>query len=192
MSKKSKTAKMERMKKEKQHGENMGLIYTTPSTACSLTLKTLHPDADWPTMLDQLKQSNKDVIEGDLTIAEAMLIDQAHVLQSIFLNMAKWMHTADYISGVEAYGRIALRAQNQCQRTLKTLLEYKNPKRTMFITQQNNLQINEAEKSEKKVNPANELLEVNHDTRLDTGTPQEAGRGNQEMETVEKIDRAKD
>ncbi len=178
--------------KGKLHEENLGLIYTTPSVACSLTLKTLHSDADWRTMLEQLKRSNKDVIEGDLTIAEAMLIDQAQVLQSIFLNMTGLMHTAVYISKMEAYGRMALRAQNQCQRTLRTLLEYKNPKRVTFIKQQNNLQINEAEKSEKKVKPANELLEHDHESRLDIGKTQETIGSDQEVEAVGKIDRAED
>ena len=146
-------------------------------------------------MQKHLKQINKDVIDGDLSVAEAMLIDQAHVLQSIFVNMTGSMHAAEYISGMEAYGRIALRAQNQCQRTLRTLLEYKNPKRATFIKQLNQ-QFNQGESSrensEKNVKPANELLEVSHDARLDTGTAQEASRSYQEVETVGEVHRAED
>ena len=98
-------------------------------------------------------------------------------------------------SQVEAFGKIALRAQNQCQRTLKTLLEYKNPKRTTFIKQQNNAtnqQINEGELkeiSEKEINPANKLLEENHEARLDTGKTKEAVTVNSEVETVGELER---
>jgi len=175
-----------------EHQETLGVIYTTPSLSSALLLKELHGDADFSKMLDQLQDRNEEVISGDLSVAEAMLIDQAHVLQALFNKLATQMNSAEYIKQMEAYGRMALRAQNQCQRTLRTLLEYKNPKRTTFIKQQNNLQINQAQKPEKNINPANKLLEVNHDARLDTGTPQEAGKSNQKVETVGEIHRAED
>ena len=184
---------------EQEYEEALAIIHTTPSAACAFALKELHPDADFQIMTEQLRQRNQEVRNGDLSVAEAMLIDQAHVLQSIFTKCAARMEGSEYISQSEAYARIALRAQNQCQRTLKTLLEYKNPKRATFIKQQNNAinqQINQGQSpreiSEKIIEPAIELLEVNHDARLDTGTPQETVEGNQEMETVGEIDRAED
>ena len=55
------------------------------------------------------------------------------------------------------------------------------------------MQINQAEeKKEKEINPANKLLEINHDARLDTGAPQKAVRGHTMLETMGEVHRAKD
>jgi hypothetical protein len=64
-------------------------------------------------MSDRLKDVNSAIINGDITIAEALLIDQATVLQSIFSNYTSKMVNSEYLSQVEAYSKIALRAQNQ-------------------------------------------------------------------------------
>ena len=170
-------------------------IHTTPSVSNSLALRALHESADWDVMWQGLQEINVQVMNGDLSCAEALLIDQAYVLQSIFSNYPARMTNAEYLSQIDTYSKIALRAQNQCQRTLKTLLEYKNPKRTTFIKQQNNAtnqQINDGELKEipkKEIKPANELLEVNHDSRLDTRETQEAITVDTELETVGEIDR---
>jgi hypothetical protein len=180
---------------EKELSELVSKMYTTPSGSNSLALCSLNDSKDWGAMSDRLREVNAAVIDGDLSIAEALLIDQALVLQSIFSNNTAKMANAKYLSQIEAFSKIALRAQNQCQRTLKTLLEFKNPKRTTFIKQQNNAtnqQINEGklkEIPEKEINPANELLEVNHETRLDTGKMQETIRTDSEVETVGELDR---
>ncbi|MDZ4731223.1 MAG: hypothetical protein SH820_14895 [Xanthomonadales bacterium] len=170
-------------------------LYTTASGSNSLALHALHEHGDWGEMRDRLKQINASVNDGDLTCAEALLIDQAYVLQSIFSNYIAKMVNTEYLSQTEAYSKIALRAQNQCQRTLKTLLEYKNPKRTTFIKQQNNTlnqQINEGEKSEKEIKPANELLEQKDGTWMDTRKTKEAVPVNSNLETLGKINRTKD
>ena len=179
---------------KKELAEIIARMYTTPSGSNSLALCALN-DADWGAMSDRLKEVNADVMDGDLSIAEALLIDQTLVLQSVFSSYISKMTNAEYLSQVEAFSKIALRAQNQCQRTLKTLLEYKNPKRTTFIKQQNNAtnqQINEGELKEipeKKINPANELLEENHEARLDTGKKKEAVRVDSEVEALGELDR---
>jgi hypothetical protein len=180
---------------EKERSELLCRMYTTPSGSNTLALCALNDSADWGAMSDRLKEVNSAVIDGDITIAEALLIDQAIVLQSVFSNFTAKMANAKYMSQIEAFSKIALRAQNQCQRTLKTLLEYKNPKRTTFIKQQNNAtnqQVNDGklkEIPEKEINPANELLEENHEVRLDTGKTQEAVRVDSELETVGELDR---
>ena len=180
---------------KKERSELLARMYTTPSGSNSLALCALNDSKDYGAMADRLKEVNALIMDGDLSIAEALLIDQSLVLQSIFSNCTSRMVNSKYLSQIEAYGKIALRAQNQCQRTLKTLLEYKNPKRATFIKQQNNAvnqQINEGdpkEISEKKVNPANKLLEENHEARLDTGKTQETVRVNSELETLGELDR---
>lgn len=183
---------------DKELSEFKSMLHTTPSASNSLALRALHQSADWDVMWKRLKNINAQVIDGDLSCAEALLIDQAYVLQSIFSDYTVRMSHAEYLSQAEAYSKIALRAQNQCQRTLKTLLEYKNPKRTTFIKQQNNAinqQINEGDPKEipeKEIKPANELLEQKDGEWLDIGKTKEAIRDDSKMETVGEINRTED
>ena len=179
---------------KKERAEIIARMYTTPSGSSSMALCAIN-DVSWGAMSDRLKEINADVMDGDISIAEALLVDQAIVLQSILSSYTSKMVKAEYLSHVEAYSKIALRAQNQCQRTLKTLLEYKNPKRTTFVKQQNNAtnqQINTGELKEipeKEINPANKLLEENHEARLDTGETKETVRVDSEVETLGELDR---
>jgi len=187
--------KCDRELSKKELSGIMSEFYTSPTDSNSLAIRALHDDSDWTALSDRLNEVNAQIMDGDLSIAETLLIDQAFVLQSIFSNFTARMANAKYLKGAEAYSKIALRAQNQCQRTLKTLLEYKNPKRTTFIKQQNNAtnqQINDGklkEIPEKEIDPANELLEVNNEARLDTGKTKAAVKADSEMETVGALDR---
>lgn len=178
-------------REEKEKRSNLLAEFCTSSTSVSATtLAKFYPDADVGEVGTKLAEQTIKVWDGDLDTAEEMLVGQAHVLQAIFNTMAIRMQNAEYISQMESYGKLALRAQNQCNRTLKTLLEYKNPKRATFIKQQNNLQINQAEKNSEKEVLANELLEENHDARLDTGKAREASKGYQTVEAVAKVNGA--
>jgi hypothetical protein len=188
LTKKTEKKEMSEERYQKQLAKQM----MNPVTANLQALIKIFERADIVTMGEGFGDEVAKVLEGDLSFAEMMLISQAQTLQSIFINMTSRMEECEYISQMEAYSKVALRAQNQCNRTLKTLLDYKNPKRATFIKQQNNLQINEAEKNSEKEVSANELLEENHDARLDTGTAQETIGGNQEVEALGKVHRAKD
>ena len=144
-------------------------------------------NADFCTLVDELRSQNECVFEGDLRRVEAMLLDQAHVLQAVFTHFTRKMTVVDYLSQLDAYSRIALKAQNQCRQTLATLGELKNPKRATFITTQNNAvnqQINQAENQKIPEKPSNEILEETHEQRLDTTTQQAAIRADQAVETV--------
>lgn len=166
----------------------------SPCTAVKAIAELL-PDASSKTLLNEIVDANLRIAKGDLLDAEQMLFNQALILQAVFAKYIKRTSEADHIDHLEAFAKIALRAQNQCQRTLRTLLEYKNPKRATFIKQQNNTlnqQINPVEqKTEKEINSANELLEVNNGTRMDSGTAAEAGRSNPHLAAVGTVNRAK-
>lgn len=122
--------------------------FLTPSESAANAIKWLTQDvvldvdgttgADYKTIVDILESQNRAIFEGDLRCVEAMLLDQSHVLQSIFMFYTQKMSSAVHIEQIEALGRIALRSQNQCRQTLATLIELKNPKRATFIKQQNN------------------------------------------------------
>ena len=150
------------------------------------------------TIKKSLSDQNEDLIAGDMSRVECMLLDQAHTLQALMTNYISQSANAEYMSQVETFSRIALKAQNQCRQTIATLGELKNPKRVNFIRQQNNAvnqQINQgglkqAQNSKKPDNSANKLLdEVEHE-RMDIGSSQEAVRGYQKVEALGAVNRA--
>ena len=150
---------------------------------------------DEKTLQEELVKQNEALFSGDMKRIEAMLLDQAHTLQVIFTHSTQRMANAEILDHLEAFGRLALKAQNQCRQTLATLGELKNPKRATFIKQQNNAvnqQIKQAENSKKTDEESNELLEVIPSERLDTRAPQAAIGTDQEMETVGTINRTED
>ena len=176
-------------------GRNRSQTVISPEGSSGEALKSLHQDADIIGIITALQAH---FLPEDMHYAERLLMSQAMVLNSIFTQHTSRMMATNDLDAAEYYSSIALRAQNQCQRTLKTLFEFKNPDRATFIREQINTlnqQINNpanAEPSGKNVNPANELLEVNHEARLDTGAPTEAVRSDTTVETVEKINRPED
>jgi hypothetical protein len=176
----------------------------TPSETAANAIKCLTQDialdadgttgVDCKTLFDELQKQNMAVSNGDLQRVEAMLLDQSHVLQSLFMTYIQKMSCAEYTEQVDVFSRIALRAQNQCRQTLTSLVELKNPKRATFVKQQNNAvnqQINQLPENQKtSCDPTNELLgEVIHE-QLDTKTPQASCGVDQAMETVGEIDGA--
>jgi len=137
------------------------------------------------------------VRENDMSSVEAMLLAQAHTCDLIFNDYALKAMVSDTMPKLEAYMRMALKAQQQSASTLRVLGELKSPKQIAFIKQANvahQQQVNNCtapptRAHEESSNQSNELLEHQHGERLDTGTAGQAGRGNQTLET---IDRAKD
>ena len=164
----------------------------------STILGKIHNSLDLNTTIDQITTSIERIISGKTTEIEAKLITQAKVLEYVFYDSTSRMYSAE-MEHAEIYGNMALRAQNQSRKALLALVELKNPRRTMFVKQQNNAinqQINNAvnqelidSKNSKKV--ANELLsEINHETLDFRGTSETIGI-NQTMEAVE-ISRSED
>ncbi len=162
----------------------------------STTLGSIHGSLDLGTTIEQLTISIDRIIDGKTTEIEAMLITQAKVLEYAFYDAVSRMYTAE-MEHAEIYGNMALRAQNQSRKTLLALAELKNPRRAMFIKQQNNAvtqQVNNTTKPEsndfenlKKV--ANELLEVkeNEQQWMDVRAQETAVTTHSSLETVEPI-----
>lgn len=168
-------------------------------------LKTGNWDSiDVPSLIDQLRDQAAAVNRGDLSQAEAMLMNQATALQSLFARLAERGMNCEQVVGFEANMRMALRAQSQCRATLETLAEIKYPKAATFVRQQNvayQQQVNNAETGNntkqsahapahgETENKSNELLEDQHEQRLDTGTTGAAIGADKELETVGAINR---
>lgn len=64
---------------------------------------------------------------GDMSQAEAMLMNQATALQSLFARLVERGMAQTTIPIMESFMKLALRAQNQCRTTLETLTSIKNP-----------------------------------------------------------------
>lgn len=157
------------------------------------------PSTDIQELQAQLGEQCKKVRDGDLRRAESMLISQAHSLDVIFAKLALdasvSLHSNMHMA--ETQLRLALKAQSQCRTTLETLAAMKNPP-VVFARQANishgHQQVNNegiASTAPTRVrqieSKPNELLEHDHDERLDTRAKGKAGQGNKAVATVEVI-----
>ena len=150
---------------------------------------------DVPALMDQLRDQALAVNRGDLSQAEAMLMNQATALQSLFARLAERGMSCDSAPAFEVNIRMALRAQNQCRATLETLAAIKNPP-VIFAKQANiangHQQINNGAPSRALENESQQskLLEAQHGEWLDTGTAGAAIGADKAMAAVGEIDRA--
>ena len=154
---------------------------------------------DLSTLMDELKKKTDALANDKLSNAEMLLLSQAQTLNAIFNQFLTRMTRAEYLSQIENYSRIALKAQNQCRQTLATLGELKHPRRATFIRQQNNAvnqQINQSGSAEQNSKNSDkletELLEQKTHERLDFGAPQKTSRTDPEVAAMGAIDGAKD
>ncbi len=84
-------------------------------------------EQDIGALVTSLSVGINELWAGDMKRAEAMLYGQAHALQAVFMNLARRANAQEYMKNMEAYLRMALKAQNQCRMTLETLAAIKNP-----------------------------------------------------------------
>ena len=139
---------------------------------------------------------------GDLTELEATLTAQTVTLDTMFNELARRasLNMGEHLSAAETYMRLALKAQSQCSRTIETLAAMKNPP-VIFAKQMNvangnqlvhNASSPNATHTEKTINQSNELLTKGNHATLDTSRTTTASGINQNMATVETLDRGKD
>ncbi len=89
--------------------------------------KNLADDIDAPGMIAVLRDQAAEANRGDLSHAEAMLMNQAAALQSLFVHLTERGMNQSHMPNLEGLMRLALRAQNQCRTTLESLAAIKNP-----------------------------------------------------------------
>lgn len=183
-------------------------MFTSPELAAFRVIahgdtKQFSTDIDNPTMLETLRSQAAAVQRGDMSQAEAMLINQATALQTLFASLTERGMSQTIMGNIEGFMRLALRAQNQCRATLETLGAIKNPpiiyakqvNQTTGPQQINNgsngagagTQVRESEIEQSQQSGGN-----GHELLQDTRTPALEERINPPLETVGAIDRAKD
>jgi hypothetical protein len=159
-------------------------------------------DANMSLVIDNLRDTFKEVGEGDMHKVEAMLISQATALQTIFTSLARRAANQEQMRHYETFMTMALKAQSQSRATLTALVDLKFPRNATFVKQANIAngpqQVNNGAQHADATSPAkeiqteqSELLEHQHGQRLDTGTQGKTIGNDPQLETVGKINRPK-
>ena len=153
---------------------------------------------DVPGMIATLRAQGEAVNAGNFAQAEAMLMNQATALQSLFSRLAARAMGWDELAPFEAYMRMALRAQGQCRATLESLAVIKNPSSVAFVRQANIAhgpqQVNNApdpgSRAGKLENPQSQLSEGGNELPSDSRASQAESRIDPQVAAVDAIDRA--
>ena len=136
-------------------------------------------------IVSELNDKIATIQEGDMTSIEAMLVEQARALQTMFVTLGRMAINKTQLKYCTAFMNLALKAQSQSRATIQALVELKYPKQTNFVKQANiangHQQINNnapaadhkvtsthapAHAPTKEINKQpNELLKVNHGSK---------------------------
>lgn len=168
------------------------------SVLSAFTLKSYSgcgDELEMPALITEMKKAGDEAVGGDMGRVERMLANQLLTLDALFNNLAQRSHRQESFKGIEVLMRLALKAQGQARATAETLSVIKNP--MPYIKQANiahgHQQVNNGQQATGAGNfqsEPNKLLEADHGQRLDFGTQTSAGRANQALETVGKVDRS--
>lgn len=138
-----------------------------------------------------LRDHAKAVNEGDLTLAESMLMNQAIALQGMFADLASRAAVQGSLQARQVLTQLALKAQANSRATLQTLVEAKNPRQVAFVKQTNVAQTQQvnngsapppasARARKTKTTPIKLIAEdKNGSTTLDGRAATQAGKTNQ-------------
>lgn len=168
-----------------------------PAVQAAATLKAYNPDdlINVNSLITELGKNTAVIHKGDLKQAETMLVSQAFTLDALFGEFARRAKNSEYLNNLKIYMNVALRSQSQCRATLEALAEIKNPRPYIQHNRAEYQQVNNGalpSRTEENTKITNGLLEDQTDESnwMDRRTPEDAGRTNPEMETLEEIHRA--
>ena len=188
---KNKTSVIVNAGKDEDQDEAVAKKLTRPEVQASLTIQKLHPINDVNALTKILRQQTADVIGGNMTRAEAMLLSQAHTLDALFNSLIMKGLGQSHMPHYESFLRLAYKAQSQCRSTLQTLSDIKNPS-VVYAKQANitngNQQINNgvpAPRTQENIKYKNELLTELPNATLDNRRTVEAITVNSELATME-------
>jgi hypothetical protein len=187
-----------------ERGRKYARLMTSPELAALRVIRGAEQNSgieekmDAPTLVETLRDQAKAVNLNDLSKAEAMLMNQATALQSLFARLTEKAFSATTLPHFDSFMRMALRAQNQCRATLKTLSGIKNP--PVVIARQANIahgpqQVNNGIASaagrpragKNKIQPNELLTEEQGGAPVDIRATSTAIRTDSAMETVRAI-----
>ena len=176
--------------KDEDQDEAVAKKLTRPEVQASLTIQKLHPINDVNALTKILHQQTADVIGGNMTRPEAILLSQAHTLDALFNSLVMKGLGQTHMPHYEAFMRLAFKAQSQCRSTLQTLSDIKNPS-VVYAKQANitngNQQINNgvpAPRTQENKNNSIELLTELPNEALDNRRTGETIPVNSELEAL--------
>jgi len=170
----------------------IGRTYLSPEVNAGLNMSAWNGELSVNGIRRALVEQINEVAGGSMARPEAMLLSQAHMLDSLFNVLAAKAQNQTYIPNLETFLRLALKAQAQCRCTLEALSNIKNPT-TIFTRQANinnngNQQVNNgvASRAEESQNLQNKILveAQNGGTALDIKATGEAVTVNSELEAL--------
>ena len=182
----SKSVPVVKGKTELETAERIAKLAVSPEmssqrvVAASERNKGLDEHLDIPQLMAVLKAESERLSEGKSEDVGPILANQAIALQSLFSRLTERALSQSHMSNIEAFMRLALRAQSQCRSTLETLSSL-NKAPTVFAQQANvatNQQINYAQ---------NQLLGDDDELRQDTRAPGAEKAINPEMEALGEV-----
>ena len=142
--------------------------------------KGLDEYLDIPQLMAVLKAESGRLSEGKSEGVGPILANQAIALQSLFARLTERALSQNSMSNIEAFMKLALRAQNQCRATLEALAAINKPP-SIHAIQANvatNQQINYSQ---------NQLLGDDDDLRQDTRTSAAEKAVNPKMEALGEV-----
>ena len=171
--------------------ETIAKTLTRPEVGAAGTIRGLNDIHDVNALTKILSQQTADVIGGNMTRPEALLLSQAHTLDALFNSLVMKGLNQSHMPHYESFLRLAYKAQSQCRSTLQTLSDIKNPS-VVYAKQANitngNQQINNgvsAPRTQENQNYSNELLTELPNEALDKRRTVEAIPVNSELAAVE-------
>lgn len=169
-------------------------LVTSPEFAAYRTMKACESKAfgeqvDVPSLMEHLREQAVAVNRGDLSQPEAMLMNQAAALQSLFVRLTERGLGQSQMPNFESLMRLALRAQSQCRATLETLAAIKNP--PLVYARQANVTTGPQQINNGTAAPSQARGIKNEQSKqLDAGTTSTAIPGDSSLEALGEIDRA--
>ena len=152
-------------------------------------------------ILVTLRSQAAAIQQGDMSQVEAMLINQAVALQSMFSDLAVRAKKQKSFEGVQCLSQLALRAQAGCRATLQTLGEIKNPRQVAFVKQTNIAQTQQvnngmpspaspAHARKVEVAPNEVLVKEQHGSKkMDARATKASGYADTDLVTMDAVDR---
>lgn len=179
--------------------DNAALLASSDFAAAGvISLQPGMEDALGPLMI-RLHEQAQAIQRGDMGQVDAMFINQAVALQTLFLTLLQDAKAAVTATEKQSLTQLALRAQSNSRATLQALVDAKNPRHFNVIQQANvahNQQVNNGTpppaREKNRENAQNEQFVIERDhgsTTLDGGAEAAAGRLDQDVVTVEEIHR---
>ncbi|SFI60956.1 hypothetical protein [Nitrosomonas sp. Nm34] len=185
-----------------QTGRNYADLITSPEVAAYRVINACEDQQvaskiDVPGLVATLRNQAETTNKNDLSQAEAMLMNQAVALQSIFVRLTEKALNQESLSSFDTMMKLALKAQSQCRTTIEALSTIKNPP-VVFAKQANithgHQQINNgtatALHARENQIQQNELLKDNHET-VDSRAASATSLAHSSMETLGEINRSK-